>query len=394
MLNSRGMAAKTLVVLDSNVLLHFRLLDEIPWPSLVGAEEVVIVLVPAVLHDLDNKKNGSSDKLKKRAQRLFSAINRWFPAGKTREDARIREGVGLRLVHLEPTPFPGLDYSVFDDRIVGSALGLRSDAARIVVFTGDILMRVKMENHDFEVLEVPETYRLKDDDETKPVPVKRPRLIPGLYSGEVVEPTSFTTVEVGLSAARLLPSAYEELAALESPVYGSRATYIDFKLFGRGQPTPERYRDYIESILKYDRDNARVITFRIGVTNAGEAPAEDIAAEFRFPADLHVTDDEPVWPERPDSRDLRDLASLALARDPHPRDMRSFDLDYRSGAFIARFRAARLMQTTRMSRQLWARIDEPLGGFPINARVLIGNPADKVEAMMNIQIVDRAESAA
>lgn len=391
------MPGKTFLIVDTNVLLHCQPIDQIPWPTLATASDVVIVLTTTVQRELDAKKNGSSEKLKKRARRVLTAIDDWFPRGKTGEDVRIAEGVMLRLQHREPAPVPALDYNVHDDRIVGSALELRSDGDTVIVFTGDITMRVKMEAHGFDVHAISEEHRLREEEEPRRSAPRLPRLVAGFYSDDATGPQPFFAARLGLTAAHLLRDAEEELAALESPAIGSPLSQLAALNVGimRHRPvTPDDYRRYIEAIVQYDADHARVITFTIGVSNVGDAPAEDVSAEFTFPQGLHVTHDEPRWPEQPGTRELSLDPMNLMLRHGHPRDMRRFDLDYSEGVWTARFRIARLMQTKSASKTLWATIDdESFSGFPIDACVLVGDPADNTNATLNVRILRHDESA-
>jgi len=46
---------------DSNILLHFSNLDSIPWPQLLKAREVVLVIAPVTFDELNHFKDGWRD---------------------------------------------------------------------------------------------------------------------------------------------------------------------------------------------------------------------------------------------------------------------------------------------------------------------------------------------
>lgn len=57
------------IVLDSNIYLHYRSFEDIPWQEELGCDEVVIVLSATVLEEIDLKKDGEKGKIKKRAKK-------------------------------------------------------------------------------------------------------------------------------------------------------------------------------------------------------------------------------------------------------------------------------------------------------------------------------------
>lgn len=70
------------VVIDTNVLLHYRPLNELPWSQLVGSRAVRAVLPLRVIEELDAKKYSGRKDLARRARRLLPQLNAWIgPAG-------------------------------------------------------------------------------------------------------------------------------------------------------------------------------------------------------------------------------------------------------------------------------------------------------------------------
>ena len=55
---------------DTNVLLNYQPARHIPWPSVIGKEDVRLVLALRVIEELDAKKYTESDRIRQRAREL------------------------------------------------------------------------------------------------------------------------------------------------------------------------------------------------------------------------------------------------------------------------------------------------------------------------------------
>jgi hypothetical protein len=59
-------------VLDTNTLLHYRRPDELDWRAFIGSEEIVLVITPALIHELEQQKLvNRSARLKRRANEII-----------------------------------------------------------------------------------------------------------------------------------------------------------------------------------------------------------------------------------------------------------------------------------------------------------------------------------
>jgi hypothetical protein len=371
------MSTRAILVPDTNVLLHAVPLSQISWREVAGVDEVELVLVPHVLHELDTKKYGTSEKLRKRALRVMSELDTWISPGT--QSATIAVGVVLRVVPREPVLSPGLDPMVGDDRILASALELRADAtASVVVVSGDIAMRFKAEALGLRVLKVPEQFRLTDEERKEPT--KTPRVDAGFLHDEDAALTHSLATSAGLSAAHLLPEARRLLASSKS-----KPLHLPVILALDGEPNSSDYRRYISAIEHYDQRNAKVFTFVLGVANTGTAPADDVVVEFWLPDAVRYHDGEPPLPRVPRRRDY----TPPIARNPpHGERTESFTFKrHDDGTAHAEIRVKRLMHSKRVGYSVWAElVDDTLSGFPIRARVLVAAPAVTAEMKLNLRI--------
>jgi predicted ribonuclease YlaK len=63
-----------IAVLDTNVLMHYRRLDEVPWTEALGVTQGRIILPICVIDELDNKKYTGSDRMSRRADLAIRAL--------------------------------------------------------------------------------------------------------------------------------------------------------------------------------------------------------------------------------------------------------------------------------------------------------------------------------
>jgi len=126
--DSESMAA-LYVFPDTNLLMHFRRIDELDWTALSGATDIVVVLAPAVVKELGKHKDQHpSRKLRQRARNL----NSWLRELRTRQDRHLKNGVTLEVATKEPTAFlmGDLDPAVNDDRIIANSTRSRARIPR------------------------------------------------------------------------------------------------------------------------------------------------------------------------------------------------------------------------------------------------------------------------
>jgi rRNA-processing protein FCF1 len=387
------MGDHVIIVPDTNVLLHSQPLDQVPWRDLAKAASVEIVLVSQVLRELDAKKNGESEKLRRRARNVLSKVNSWLPSASS--TPTIAEGVTLRARVTEPRAAVGLDLAVPDDRVLASASEL-GETHKIYVATGDTTMRLKADSLGLHVVTIPDAYRIRDE-EPKQIVVPKAQLRAGLLDLDGRELSDFVALGIGLSAKHLLDEANEGLHTAQlSAVDNDRTAYgrNAFRLAGFGsfydepEPGVEAWESYIQSIHAFDEKHANWVEVVVGVVNDGTAPAEDILVEFQFPPGIYVHRSEPYLPSRPRRRSHIDNLVSLVARPPHPMEVNeSFHVDWDgdTGAH-AQIKIRRLLQSKRIAYAVWAEIhNDSIGGIPIRARVLAGSPPLTTDSTLNVR---------
>ena len=62
------------IVLDSNIFLHYKNFEDIPWQEELGCDDITIVLTAMVIEEIDDKKDNEKGKIQKRAKTVSSRI--------------------------------------------------------------------------------------------------------------------------------------------------------------------------------------------------------------------------------------------------------------------------------------------------------------------------------
>lgn len=119
------------ILVDVNLLLHFRPLEEFDWCRLAGCDACSIVVTPVLLRELEKQKIfNKSSVLRGRAARAIDAL---LVRLRSEPPVRLRSGVIMEFVDAEPdVDFPAerLSREVDDDHYIASALALAASTGR------------------------------------------------------------------------------------------------------------------------------------------------------------------------------------------------------------------------------------------------------------------------
>jgi predicted ribonuclease YlaK len=152
--------------IDTNVLLHYRRLEEINWLSLAKSKEAVIVLCPAVIRELDQHKvYHPRNKFRKRAQEIITSLHSRLSG---LDSDIIRNGVRLEFIAEDPS----VDFGAYklrpelpDDWLIASAIDWKqkhsSDEIRIV--SADLGISIKAKSQGIPALAPLEADRVADE---------------------------------------------------------------------------------------------------------------------------------------------------------------------------------------------------------------------------------------
>jgi hypothetical protein len=122
-------------VADTNLFFECKKLEDLPWGEL-GVDPVCIDLTKPVLAEIDKHKKGAG-RTKKRAIEIFNRVREMLDRDK--DEVVIREESPRVILRLSPALKPDpdqaevLDYTIVDDRIIGTALAISKGSQKVAV---------------------------------------------------------------------------------------------------------------------------------------------------------------------------------------------------------------------------------------------------------------------
>src|SRR5207244_2479748 len=130
----------TIAVVDTHVLLHYRLFDEIDWRSVIDEDDLLLIVPLRVVDELDTKKSARRLDLRDRARTVIRHLEACLERG-----GAVRPGVRLEVValpDLDPETYrkPQLpsDVEILD---VCEGVAIYASPRSTHLVTGDLGMR-------------------------------------------------------------------------------------------------------------------------------------------------------------------------------------------------------------------------------------------------------------
>ncbi|MBU1612784.1 MAG: hypothetical protein KKC99_13155 [Proteobacteria bacterium] len=156
------MTLRAFAFLDTNVLIHGKPIEQVDWPKVLGAEEVVLVLAITVIGELDKLKDGAEGRLSRsRAREFMSRYRKYEEEVSTGGIAKVRDRVWLRVLGREPQIRAGFDPDREDDRIINAILDFDAAGSRVLLISRDMGIRIKAGANGIEKMMLPEELELK-----------------------------------------------------------------------------------------------------------------------------------------------------------------------------------------------------------------------------------------
>jgi rRNA-processing protein FCF1 len=145
---------ETVVVPDTNILIHCGEVQDIDWKAAVGAEKTHIIVPLVVVAELDELKRTLRDKkdretIRTNIRQLRAALNGVKPG----DAAQFADGVTIAVM---PDPVGHRRLPVNDEEICDRAALLKSFRAPLVVATNDYNMQIRALGFDLDTVAVPE----------------------------------------------------------------------------------------------------------------------------------------------------------------------------------------------------------------------------------------------
>lgn len=251
---------------DTNVLMHFRPLDEMPLSKMLNVPgPLTIVLTTTLLDELEQQKvKNSNPDLRERAQRVIGRLRRWKQDGDTRlsNGALVlfktrRHGMDLRAL--------GLDETIRDDHFLAEILCAReTTVGRHVLLTADFSAEIRAEARGIEVASPLEEDRLAVPDATEKELRKARKELQEIQARLPVLSLRFAGGKEHMERTIRLPAATTEgdlqrivekerrslVMSLREPTYAD-AFGLDLSSLDHTRPTNEQIRSYNKSVDDY-----------------------------------------------------------------------------------------------------------------------------------------------
>ncbi|MDC8012791.1 PIN domain-containing protein [Tahibacter soli] len=307
-----------IVVIDANVLLQCRSLNELPWQEL--SESLRVVVPFAVIKEVDALKGDGNSR---RAQRARKASALFAQALRSRGEKMPLSGTAPRTWELgsgRMREHPALSPSEADDRLVAEALAL-ADEVPVMVLSGDTIVRYKAMLVGLNAEEIPDTWRLPpepNDSERRLAAMERrlqaiesrvPQLTLRLFVGR--ETMLTTQVRVTVHRCRALgEDEIDELVAIarerrpmateEAIRSSARSEILSTNLLSGRPPGKfeiytyqnvlypqwvEEVRTWIGEYVRWRNDQLRTIALRFELSNNGTVPADGLLLEYEASSD-------------------------------------------------------------------------------------------------------------
>jgi len=142
-------------VLDTNVLLHYTLFDQINWPERLSVEAVRLIIPLVVIDELDEKKYARRTEFQDRARKLLILIDR-FADQSPDGYASIREGVTVEVLPDEEGHLRAASND--QETLERCELLNQVTGQQITLITGDSGARINARSRGIDV------FKLTDDD--------------------------------------------------------------------------------------------------------------------------------------------------------------------------------------------------------------------------------------
>jgi hypothetical protein len=295
----------TYAVLDTNVFLHYRHFTELPWPKLL-CDQVMLTVTPTVLVELESLKYASSDSsVRARARKIARLLY------------ELRGTNTIRLIlqtELPPNLYADITNEDNDLRVIEETAALKElhPDQSVLIVTADTGMMLKAESRGIQVFEMPEIFRLTEDDERdRELRKARAELadlknqMPTVRLGFENDDTKILLPACQVNQpdrealekavqTRISPMAHKRQSLFQSPNYDD-----NWKAY---QKAYERYvKLYSTFVVAEWHFNNRVFPLSFVLSNTGAVRATDIEVRLHFPDGFEVKEfiDPPSEPEDP-----------------------------------------------------------------------------------------------
>jgi len=302
-----------LLVPDTNVFVQFDSFVVLPWKEIAGQDDIVVVVLAAVVRELDKLK--LEPRLRDRVREVLPRLEALFANGDTATlqdgtPARFEHGVGIQKIMDEHD----LESRLGDDRILAGVLKLQKAGADVVVVSDDTAVRLRARGLGVAVRAVPDKHRLASAD---PLQAENAKLRRELDEFRMAAPKLDVQFSEGggfLKIARVKPpsrtgnrlrdgSQYRPLSLEQLPVIYEmeleKPTRAEVDAYNKRleafRPTYEKYVAERDAFELFPHQS---LALELMIRNSGGRPAEGVKLSVQLPDDVTIVDEDDV-PKEP-----------------------------------------------------------------------------------------------
>jgi len=332
--------------LDTNIYLHYQDIEQIDWLRVVKAEAVVIVVPPITVQELNKHKYAHPrTRVRERAATIVKKLSALFESSLL---AQLNSGVAIRLEDRDPL----IDFQAYhlsresqDDNLIASIIMERDEVpgTEVILATSDagLTLMAKARRHGITPVRLPDTLKLPDEPDPEQKRMRElerqlaelrasaPQLSLTFRDGSdhatfvLPRPIELTPIEVeqrvtelrrrypkrseqlkGASESRRTDRTLEELLAAVDTSPLNVVSPADIAEYNAElDKFYQVYADeYLQREVSYKNLEYRTVRLDIGLSNDGNAPAEDVDVFMHFPDALRLRgeDDFPEPPAPPE----------------------------------------------------------------------------------------------
>lgn len=338
----------TYAFIDTNVLLHFKVFEGIKWKDLLNDKDIVLVVCPTVIDEIDKYKDSAKSKVRNRARSIYKILSDYM-------DGKICCGIELIFCEQGVVDSSTSNYSNGrEDEYIISAVKAFNTKERKVIVSHDIGMkfRAKQADLDFIMLEdIPEN-RLSQEPTDEEKRIKELEREVALYKNRRSKPTlTFRNGESSMEILQyVIPDFSSEIEIYrnklfeENPPFHYERPNLPFKVSEEQirqlvcRFSDEEIAEYNSSLTAYIERAVKikniqlhtsiidkhVFELKFSIFNNGTEPTGKMGVQIDYPKGIIVVDENSYYnvdmtlPEKPSlqtkqERHLSELAKQAFA---------------------------------------------------------------------------------
>lgn len=323
-----------IVILDTNVYLHYQDFDKIDWLKVVQADAVTIVVPPIVIHELNKHKDSHPrTRVRNRAKAILKKLSALFDSD---FQAQLTSNVAICVEDRELIDFGAYQLSreIQDDNLIASLIMCQHEwpKAGIILVTADggLTLLAKAKRYGIAAMRLPDNLKLPEEPDPEQKRIRE--LEQEIRELKLRIPRLSLTFEDGNQHAEFILSRLVDIvpAEIEEEIdklrkrYPKREMEVDQASKTRkitlsmGEITtrtnrgvlhmvlPEEienynteldtfyrtYADYLRHNVLFQNLKRRTIKVEIWLLNDGSAPAEDVDILMQFPDGMRVMGDD------------------------------------------------------------------------------------------------------